>query len=78
MPIKFFEPVIPTAVSELNRLEDQFNAFEYTEAESIQKVYLTSFTMSEHGKEPMVILWCHYRSKKRSKSRSSSPKTTKG
>jgi hypothetical protein len=44
-------------------LEDKFNDFENTEAESIQKLYLTQFTIPENNDEPRVILWCHYRSK---------------
>jgi hypothetical protein len=62
MPIKFFES-IPTEATELKDLEDKFNDFENTEAESIQKLYLTQFTIPENNDEPRVILWCHYRTK---------------
>jgi hypothetical protein len=63
MPIKFFES-IPTEATELKDLEDKFNDFENTEAESIQKLYLTQFTIPENNDEPSrLILWCHYRTK---------------
>ena len=63
MPIKFFESIIPTEATDLKDIEDKFNDFENTEAESIQKLYLTQFTIPENNDEPRVILWCHYRSK---------------
>jgi hypothetical protein len=81
MPIKFFESIIPTEATELKDLEDKFNDFENTEAESIQKLYLTQFTIPENNDEPRVILWCHYRSKwpnnSSSRSKSSKPESSK-
>ena len=81
MPIKFFESIILTEATELKDLEDKFNDFENTEAESIQKLYLTQFTIPENNDEPRVILWCHYRSKwpnnSSSRSKSSKPESSK-
>jgi hypothetical protein len=77
MPIKFFESIIPTEATDLKDLEDKFNDFENTEAESIQKLYLTQFTIPENNDEPRVILWCHYRSKWPNSSSRSKPVSSK-